>query len=393
MAAKQLSTSRMAKFVATAIATLSLGTAAFGATSTYVQTNGNTRSWNGGTNWASGDLSTPPTSGSGPVPSAAGDVAILQQSISTAGSGNPTISLNQTNETVGILTVRDTTNLYTTVIGTATTGTPGVLIFDNGASPAQLNESGGTDDGTNTSRLRVTAGVQLNSDLIINQSHLPSKNTGTEFAGPLSGGANVTITKTGVAGFQMGYVTGQTGTFFGAVDVQQGLLRIINPNTQSTLNNFMLAQSSGVYVHDGAQLQLGNTLTSWGLGANANNPDGKAVLTLEGIGNTSNTAASLPEGALRFDQANASPLSCDVTSPIMLATTSRIYVASSNVTGVLTQEVRGTGTAGLNKGGSGLTKIDNYLGKRQHLRRCHECEQGRTRSEQHGGDCFRRRQW
>jgi hypothetical protein len=355
MAAKKLSTSRVAGIVATIVAMSSVGVAAFGATSTFVQNATNARSWNGSSNWAAGDLTTPPTSGSGPVPSIAGDVAILQQLVTTSGSGNSTISLNQVNETIGVLTVRDTTNTYTTSITTATTGTPGILIFDNGASPAQLNESGGDD--TNSSRLRIVAPVQLNSSLIINQSHNPSKNTGTEIAARLSGAAGLTITKTGVAGFQLGEVDDQQGYFFGNVDVQQGLLRIINPNPQPTLNNFMLSQSSGLYVHDGAQLQVGNTLTSWGLGANANNPDGKAVLTLEGIGNTSNTAASLPEGALRFDQANANPLSCDITSPILLATTSRIYVASSNVTGVLTQEVRGTGTAGLNKGGSGLLKL------------------------------------
>ena len=148
---------------------------------------------------------------------------------------------------MGILTVRDTDNTYTTTLSSNT----GILIFDNGASPAQLNESGGDD--TNSSRLRITAPVQLNSDLIITQEHNPSKNTGTEFAGRVSGNADITITKMGVAGFQMGEVDDQQGYFFGDVDVKEGLLRLINPNAQPTLNNFMLAESKGVYVHDGAR--------------------------------------------------------------------------------------------------------------------------------------------
>jgi fibronectin-binding autotransporter adhesin len=351
MAAKKLSTSRVAGIVATIVAISSVGVAAFGATSTFVV---NATNWNDTNSWANGDLSTAPTTGGGTIPDGPGAVAIFQQLVSS--NGGATITLG-TGRTVGVLTVRDATGYSGTL---AITNASSTLTFDNSGSPAQLNEIGDVA-AADAGRLRITAKVQLNSNLNVNITHNLDKNTVTEIAGPISGAANIAITKTGPGSFQLGYVssTDRAGHFLGNVDVQQGLLRIINPGTSpgNAENNFMLAQSSGVYIHDGAQMQLGNTLTAWSLGANAANPDGLAVLTLEGIGDTSNPTANLPEGALRFDQANANPLTCTVDSPIMLATTSRIYVDSANVTGVLTQEVRGTGTAGLNKGGSGLLKL------------------------------------
>jgi autotransporter-associated beta strand protein len=336
-------------------------------TSTFVV---NQTAWGSANSWASGDTgSTPPTTGGGTIPDAAGAVAIFQQLISGTGGANVSLGANRT---VGVLTVRDAASggySGTLVVQGST------LTFDNGANPAELNETGDTTEG-DAGRLRITSSVQVNSNLNVTITHNLDKNTVTEFASALSGGSNVTITKLGAGSLQMGYApaplaTSSPGTFLGNVDVQVGELRMINPNGTPDNYNPQLSASSGVYIHDGAQLQIGNALKSWGLGLNAANTDigGMAELILEGIGDTSDPdpMKNLTEGALRFDQGGTNPLTCDITSPIKLQATAqnanpRIYVDAAPVTGRLMQIVRGDATAGLIKGGSGVLKLMNADG-------------------------------
>ena len=80
--------------------------AAFGATSTFVQipSAGTSGTWNDAASWAAGDITPVPTIGdghpAGTVPNAVGDVAVLQQLVSTNG-GNVSISLGSQTITFG----------------------------------------------------------------------------------------------------------------------------------------------------------------------------------------------------------------------------------------------------------------------------------------------------
>jgi autotransporter-associated beta strand protein len=338
-------------------------TAARGVTSTFVK---NATTWGAAASWADGDQSTPPTTGGGSIPDAPGDIAIFQQLIS--GNGGLMLNLGAATRTLGVLTVRDAAlpGNYTGTL--AIQDDSKTLIFDNLGSPAELNELGDTVAG-DAGRLRITAAIQLNSNLNVTVTHNLDKNSVTEIAGRLIGGDNITITKLGAGSFMMGYAPTPVlgpGEFLGFVDVQQGELRMINPNATPSNNNPMLSASKGVYIHDGTQIQLGNHITSWGLGANSANADGLAELVLEGIGD-SNTMKTLTEGALRFDQGGTNAVTCEVTSPIKLQSTAshtspRIYVDAAAVTGVLKKVVRGDATAGLNKGGNGVLVLMNADG-------------------------------
>src|SRR6476620_1721860 len=171
MAAKQLSTSRVAGIVATIIAISSIGVAAFGATSTFVQVTGTSGTWNSASSWADGDLTPVPTTGGGHIPNGVGDTAIFQELVSTNG-GNVNISLGSTTITLSSMTTRNTSNEFTTQLQT------GTLVFDNGASPAQFTEALGSGS-TSTSRTRFALPVQLNSDFIVQQDHNLTRNTST----------------------------------------------------------------------------------------------------------------------------------------------------------------------------------------------------------------------
>jgi autotransporter-associated beta strand protein len=362
-------TSVATRGILTVLTACFMTTVAHGETSTFVV---GATSWGDANSWASGDLTTPPTTGGGSIPDGVGDVAIFQQLISS--NGGLSLNLGVANRTLGVLTVRDAAlpGGYTGTLAIQDGGK--TLIFDNGVNAAELNELGDTINPDNTpppatdsGRLRITTAVQLNSDLNVTITHNLDKNTVTELANRLIGGEDITLTKLGPGSFQLGYAPASgSGEFFGDVDVQQGELRLINPNGTPNNNNPMLSASKGVYIHDGAQMQLGNHLTSWGLGSNAANPDGKAQLILEGIGD-SNTMKNLTEGALRFDQGGTNPVTCDITSPVKLQSTGlhanpRIYVDAAAVTGRLMDVVRGDGVAGLNKGGNGVLKLMNADG-------------------------------
>jgi hypothetical protein len=165
---------------------------------------------------------------------------------------------------------------------------------------------------------------------------------------------------------QFGFTNDGSGSaFLGDVDVQQGGLRMIVTNGAIAPNNInaMLSQSKGVYIHDGSQIQFGNGMNLFTLGVNPLTSDGKAELTLEGLGDTSNTVVTpQQEGALRFDEAAGTAINCNVNNPIKLVSTAtnpspKIYIASNDVAGKLNAEVRGDATAGMIKGGPGMLKL------------------------------------
>jgi autotransporter-associated beta strand protein len=320
------------------------------ATSTFVQYDflQGDAPWNDANSWADGEIGpSPPTTGGGHIPNAPGDVAILQQRITTdptITSGNLRIYLHE-DTTIGSLINKNTNNLFGSVI----VGETGAeqLIFDNGTDPAVWTETyGSADDEGNLSRMRLNVPVTLNSDLIVNQHHNPYRNTSTEIVNQLNGGADITLTKNGLGSLQMawGFPLGPSEGFLGDVIINEGHIRLINGAGTS---NTTLSKSSGVTVIDGAQFQLGNGLSTMSLGAGAE-------LKLNGAGNAS-SAARYPEGALRFEQTGGFGIVCPFNNPVNLQTTSRIFVRQSDVTGVLTDEVLGAG--GLNKDGAGVLKL------------------------------------
>ncbi len=320
------------------------------ATSTFVQYDflqGNAP-WNDTNSWADGEIGpNPPTTGGGHIPNAPGDVAVLQQRITTdptLASGNVRLYLHE-DTTIGSLINKNTNNLYGSII----VGETGAeqLIFDNGTDPAVWTETyGSADDEGNASRMRLNLPVTLHSDLIVNQDHNPYRNTSTEIVNQLNGGADITLTKNGLGSLQMawGYPLGPSEGFLGDVVINEGTIRLING---AGTTNTTLSKSSGVTVMDGAQFQLGNGISTISLGAGAE-------LKLNGAGNAS-SVARYPEGALRFEQTGGFGIVCPFNNPVNLQTTSRIFVRQSDVTGVLTDEVLGAG--GLNKDGAGVLKL------------------------------------
>jgi hypothetical protein len=317
-----------------------MASATFGATSTFVQVSGTSGTWNASTSWADGDLTTVPTTGGGHVPNGVGDVAVLQQLVSTNG-GNVGITLG-TQITLSGLTIRNSSNLFTTALQTG-----GSLVFDNGSNPVIMNEAQGGPD-TSTGRTRINAPVTLNSNLIVQQDQALAKNTVTEFVQQITAGPSITLTKTGMGSLQFAY-GGTSDGFQGNVDIQQGDIRLIDgtANVTSVFN-----QAAGILVENGTQFQLGNKITNFNIAPGAE-------VKINGVGNTSNTDSAnlFTDGALRFENSALFNTVCNFNSPVRMQTTSKIYVTASDVTGVLTQELRGDGTAGLIKGGDGVLKL------------------------------------
>jgi fibronectin-binding autotransporter adhesin len=323
------------------------------ATSTFVQ-QANNSSWNSASSWADGAITPVPTAGGGHIPNAAGDVAILQQRVTTnatmGASTTYTITLGNSTDTIGTLTINNDNNEYTTSI------TSGALVFDNAGSDAVLNENLGTGT-SNTSRTRITVPVTLNSNLIVNQNHNLTRNTATEFTQQITASADKTITKQGLGSLQYAY-GGASDGFLGTLDIKAGTVRLINGSgTVNTTFN----KAKSIIVEDGTQFQLGNGITSFNLGTTATNPaittpDGKAELLLNGLG-SANTQSSFNDGALRFEESVGTNVTVTFNSPVHMQTTSKIYVTAADITAVLTEELRGDGSAGLVKGGSGLLKL------------------------------------
>ena len=235
-----------------------------GATSTFVQ---GATTWNAAASWASGDISpNPPTSGSGPVPNAQGDVAVFQQRVTTNGSmgGSTTyaISLGSGTMTVGTITVRNTNNEYTTALQT------GTLTFDNGASAAVINEELGTGTG-NTSRTRFNLPVIMNSNLTVNQNHNLTRNTATEFVQQITADATKTLVKEGLGSLQFAY-GGASDAFEGDLDIKHGNVRLINGSGTA---NTTFSKSKGILAEDGTQFQLGNGITSFSIASGRRGED------------------------------------------------------------------------------------------------------------------------
>lgn len=340
MALHRLKSSKAIAFVLL-VATAGLAaTVARAATSTFVQ---GATTWNNTASWADGDISPyPPTTGGGHVPNAQGDVAVLQQRVTTnatmGGSTTYAISLGSGTMTIGNLTVRNTNNEYTTALQT------GTLVFDNGASPAQLNEGLGTGSG-NTSRTRLNLPVVLNSSLIVTQDHNLTRNTATEFVQQITADATKTLTKEGLGSLQFAY-GGASDAFLGDLDIKHGNVRLINGSGSA---NTTFSKSKGILAEDGTQFQLGNGITSFSIAPGAE-------VKINGLGN-SNPNSTFVDGALRFEETALSNFTVNFNSPVHMQTTSKIYVTAADTTAVLTEELRGDGSAGLVKGGAGLLKL------------------------------------
>src|SRR4051794_38442447 len=96
-----------------------MASAAFSATSTFVQVSGTSGTWNNSSSWADGDITPVPTTGGGHIPNNAGDTAIFQQLVSTNG-GNVNISLGSQTITLSNMITRNTSNEFTTQLQTGT---------------------------------------------------------------------------------------------------------------------------------------------------------------------------------------------------------------------------------------------------------------------------------
>ena len=81
-----------------------------------------------------------------------------------------------------------------------------------------------------------------------------------------------------------------------------------------------------------------------------------AEVKINGLGN-SNPNTTFAEGALRFEETAGLNLTVNFNSPVRMQTTSKIYVTAPDTMAVLTQELRGDGSAGLTKGGPGMLKL------------------------------------
>ncbi len=139
---------------------------------------------------------------------------------------------------------------------------------------------------------------------------------------------------------------GASDGFLGSVDIQQGNIRLIN-GTGTTNTEFN--QASSILVENGAQFQLGNGIASFHIAAGGE-------VKINGLANA-NTQSTFNDGALRFEESAGNNLTVTFDSPVRLQTTSKIYVTAPDTTAVLTQELRGDGTAGLTKGGSGVLRL------------------------------------
>jgi autotransporter-associated beta strand protein len=323
-----------------AIVVLASASASLAQTTTYVTDTDASGNWNSAANWTNG------------VPNAVDAEAILNQPITTGVIGvKYTLSLGGGTDTIGKLTSNNNPSDPGQYLRTEITN--GTLIFQSTSGAAELNENLGAAEQLE-SRLRITANVQLNSNLVVNQNNSLSKNTNTEITGRIDGDASKTITKQGLGNLQLGMSTstdlGPTEGFFGNLLINEGAVRMIIANNQPAGTfNPALSHAAGVSVADGAQLQFGNALPFVELG-----PGG--VLHLEGAGKPASTPTITNEGALRFD--GAGEVTCDFRSIVELGTVQpsvHVAVADASSTGVFSNVVRGGGK--LQKMGSGLLKL------------------------------------
>ena len=181
--------------------------------------------------------------------------------------------------------------------------------------------------------------------MIVEQDHNLTRNTATEFVQQITADATKTLTKTGMGSLQFAY-GGTSDGFQGNVDIQQGDIRLIDGTTNVTS---VFNKAAGILVENGTQFQLGNKILNFNIAPGTE-------VKINGTGN-SNTMSTFNDGVLRFETQAGLNLTCNFNSPVRMQTTSKIFVTAADVTAVLTQELRGDGTAGLTKGGSGLLKL------------------------------------
>lgn len=271
------------------------------------------------------------------VPNASGDGAIINRPPVVPNTAFSILADQDT--TIGSLTV-DSTGLTQT--GLFTIDGSGTLIFQSPSGPATFTGTAAQADagGNQAQSIVVWNNISLLSDLVITHDLRPAVNATNLINGVVTGANDLTITKEGSASIQFSH-HGASG-FAGQYVINNGGIRVTGSS------NF--AQSSGVTVNAGGQLQLnaasgGAEFHDWALA------DG-AVLNLNGPGRTG------LQGSLRFQgQAGQEARHSKFHSPVVLQTNATIGIGPVEVTGELTNVVSGSG--GLVKNGPGKLVLSN----------------------------------
>jgi autotransporter-associated beta strand protein len=313
---------------------------------TRVQDSDGVGDWSDAANWLDGGSNTT-------FPNGIGVTALINQPIKS-GVGGYTLDMPATDVTVGTLTIDNTNDQYATKITMFNHN--GRLVFEDPSGTAKYIETtnGTTTDAPQSVQNSIQMPILVKNTLEITQQNYPNLNTGTTFTNRFDGDINSVIVKKGIGGiqFNLNSAPGAGFGFLGQFQIQEGTLRLIN-------NTYSIAQSSGMTVSSGGQLQLADNATAV---PDFNLATG-AVLNLNGTGKANAQAG--PEGALRFGVTVAGR-TATFHNPVNLQSDARIYVALANTIGKLDSPVSGGGD--LIKAGPGqlsLTGSNTYTGDTQ----------------------------
>jgi autotransporter-associated beta strand protein len=289
-------------------------------------------------NWLDGGSNTT-------FPNGIGVTAEIDQSIKS-GVGGYTLDMPATDFTVGTFTIDNALDAYLTKISMINHG--GRMVFEDPSGTAKYIEtaSGSPDPAPGGVQNSIQMPILVKNTLEITQNNYPNLNTGTIFTNRFDGDINSKIIKKGVGGIQFN-LNSEPGAglgFFGTIEIQGGVIRLIN-------KTFSIATVSGMTVSDGGQLQLADNATpvpdfNLALGA---------TLNLNGNGTANN-------GALQFG-ITVDGRTVTFHNSVNLQSDSRIQVSRANSVGVIDQPVTGVGD--LIKTGPGnltLTAANSYTG-------------------------------
>ncbi|MEX2169994.1 MAG: autotransporter-associated beta strand repeat-containing protein [Pirellulales bacterium] len=306
---------------------------------TFIQDTDNNAAWDDVANWLDG--------GSNTTYPNAPDATALINAPTWTGAALYTLAMPATDVTLGALTI-DNTN-HANNFRSNFTNNGGKLIFQSTSGPATYTETAGSAEGAVNSQYQIFPIIDVLSDLVITQDNYPNLNTGTIFTNLLNGGSNIAITKEGYGAiqFNLNIALFEDEGFLGQYIINRGGIRLIGESA--------IANSSGVTVNSGGQLQLAD-----------NNPQvvpvyklaGDSVLNLNGAGKVedpSEITTGTAQGALRVDIRPTRTTT--FVNPVVLQSDSVISVVNADTTFILDDEVSGAG--GLTKHGSGTLTLSN----------------------------------
>lgn len=307
---------------------------------TFVQDTDNNGAWDDTARWLDGASNTT-------YPNAPDATVVINAPTWTPGGALYTLEMPATDVTVGDLTIDNTA--HSNNFRTNFDNNGGKLIFQSTSGPATFTETAGSAEGITNSQYQIFPVVDVLSDLLITQDNYPNLNTGTIFTNLVNGASNITITKEGYGAiqFNLNVALFEDEGFLGQYIINRGGIRLIGESA--------IANSSGVTVNSGGQLQLAD-----------NNPQvvpvyklaGDSVLNLNGAGKAedpSEITTGTAQGALRVDIRPTRTTT--FVNPVALQSDSVISVVNADTTFILDDEVSGAG--GLTKHGNGTLILSN----------------------------------